>query len=116
MPYSHIFKILDIDYYNNAIKLFPNHHFLIFSFDKDDWIYQNFKGDNFTIINFEDEITDFTCMSLCENNIIANSTFSWWSAYLNKNINKKVVCPEKYFELGGPHDQQDMYPKEWIKI
>lgn len=115
LPYSHIFKILDIEYYNKAMELFPDHHFLIFSFDKDEWIYENFKGENFTFVNFNDEVLDFTCMSLCDNNIIANSTFSWWSAYLNKNKKKKIVSPEIWFSMIDV-DESDIIPNNWIKI
>ena len=53
-------------------------------------------------------------MSLCQNNIIANSTFSWWGAWLNQNINKKVIAPSKWF---GPlkinHNTQDLIPEAW---
>ena len=65
---------------------------------------------------FNDEIEDLVLMINCEHNIIANSSFSWWGAYLNQNPNKIVVGPKKWFGLQGPKDQQDTIPENWIKI
>lgn len=60
---------------------------------------------------------DFYIMSLCRDNIIANSSFSWWAAYLNANPNKKVIAPSKWF---GPayanFNTKDLIPKNWIKL
>lgn len=112
---THIFKILNLDYYHEAIRLFPDNHFLVFSYDKDNWLFENFNGKNFTIVNFEDELEDFTCMSLCDNNIIANSTFSWWASYLNKNKNKKIISPKTWFSTKNI-DEHDIIPNDWIKI
>lgn len=56
---------------------------------------------------------DMYLMSICKHNIIANSTFSWWGAWLNQNENKIVAAPERWIHT---FDYEDIYPSEWIKI
>ncbi len=55
-------------------------------------------------------------MSVCDHNIIANSTFSWWGAYLNANPGKVVCYPSRWFGPGVSHDTRDMFPETWKKI
>ena len=55
-------------------------------------------------------------MSLCKHNIIANSTFSWWGAYLNNNKDKIVCIPQKWFGPAIKHNQKDLYLPEWSII
>jgi len=55
-------------------------------------------------------------MSLCEHNIIANSSFSWWGAYFNSNIGKEVCYPERWFGPKAGHDTSDMFPEGWTPI
>lgn len=55
-------------------------------------------------------------MSLCKNNIIANSTFSWWGAYFNTNPTKIVCYPEIWFGPRAGHDTSDLFPEDWIMI
>jgi hypothetical protein len=55
-------------------------------------------------------------MSLCEDNIIANSSFSWWGAYLNSNIGKTVCYPETWFGTKAGHDTSDLFPEDWTPI
>jgi hypothetical protein len=54
-------------------------------------------------------------MSHCSHNIIANSSFSWWGAWLNKNEKKVVIAPANWFK-NGPRDLQDLIPKTWNTI
>jgi hypothetical protein len=55
-------------------------------------------------------------MSNCQINIIANSTFSWWAAYLNNDSQKVVIYPNTWFGTAIRHNTNDLYPKDWIKI
>lgn len=105
---------LEVDYYNESMKMikkqYPNAYFICFT-DDVEWCKSN--------LNWIDEIAPYTLgtetmylMSLCKHQIIANSTFSWWAAYLNKNKKKIVICPKKWFKS----NDLNMCPDEWIKI
>jgi hypothetical protein len=64
-------------------------------------------------------LEDFIMMSLCDDNIISNSTYSWWASYLNKNKNKKIVCPKEWFYenfLPKGEDDSDLIPSDWIRF
>lgn len=107
--------VCDVEYYKNAMEEIGDSHFLFFSDDMD-WVRENFKGKNISYSNYDDEVIDLALMSICDNNIIANSSFSWWGGYLNKNKNKKVIAPQNWFGPKGPKDTQDLIPPSWIKI
>ena len=57
---------------------------------------------------------DMQLMSLCKYNIIANSSFSWWGAWLNANPEKMVIAPRKWFV--NKNNADDLIPQDWIKL
>lgn len=108
-----------MNYYMKTIKQMPKDSvFLIFS-DDIEWCKQNFPDlpEKFRFIEGNKDYEDLYIMSRCTNNIICNSTFSWWGAWFNRNIDKIVVAPSVWF---GPaysgHDTKDLYCDNWIKI
>lgn len=102
-----------IDYYKEAMSKFDkeNTRFIVFSDDLE-WCQENFENVEFS--TGQEDYEDFYDMMLCDHNIIANSTFSWWSAWLNKNKDKKVFSPKVWFGPANSHlTVDDLLPKEW---
>jgi len=107
-----------IDYYSSAINLLGvDKNYLIFSDGLDD-IKDMFNFiPNKQFINLGKDYLDLYAMSMCEHNIICNSTFGWWGAYLNENKNKKVIAPNTWFGPSSSHlSSSDIIPEDWIKI
>jgi hypothetical protein len=117
--FPHIHTPCGLDYYKKALSLIKEKigEFtpVIISDDKD-WCAESFKDINCIISPWKDEIEDLIVMVNCHSNIIANSSFSWWGSYLNQNPDKIVIGPKKWFGPGGPQDQEDTIPSNWIKI
>ena len=109
---------LSISYYLNAIKQFPaGTKYLVFS-DDIDWCKTMFVGNDYIFIESQSDIEDLYLMSLCKHNIIANSTFSWWAAWLNCNTTKTVIYPNRWFGPANINNLStiDMFPEDWICI
>ena len=110
--------IQPIEYYQNAIDIIgDDKHFLIFS-DDIKWCEENFNFlKNKTFISGNLDYEDLYLMSMCKNNILANSTFSWWGAWMNQNENKQVIIPSKWFGVSNSHlNTNDLYCDKWIKL
>jgi len=119
------FASLNIDYYQQAIRKInvnATNMLLVFFSDDIDWVKKNIIGQlpnsyQYVIVNINkrsESYNDMHLMSLCKHNIIANSSFSWWGAWLNQNPEKKVVAPKRWFLIDK--NTIDLYPKDWIKI
>lgn len=106
---------LDIHYYNRAMNMIKSNKYVIFS-DDIKWCKDMFKGEQFIFSGNNQPIDDLRWMSKCENIIMANSSFSWWGAFLNKNPSKIVICPKNWFGPQLPHDTKDLIPESWKRI
>lgn len=104
------------DYYERAIGLFPDKNFLVFTDDVDfakGWVEQRPDRARFQVMEGNSEIEDFNIMASCEGNIIANSSFSWWAAYVNPNPSKKVTAPLEWY---ADKIERTVCPPEWTRI
>ena len=116
-----IHHVLDIDYFLNGIEILKkniSNPFFFFISDDIEWVKNNFdieKNENFKIVASKDPFFDFSLLRLANNAIISNSTFSWWGAYLNQNLNKKVVAPKKWLKI-DMDNFDDRYVVKWYKL
>jgi hypothetical protein len=105
-----------ISYYEQSLEILGDYDYLYIFSDDIDWCKSNIKFKNVVFIEELEDVEDLWLMSLCKHNIIANSSFSWWGAWLNNNRDKKVIAPKKWF---GDHvnlNTSDLLPYSWIKI
>jgi len=112
--YPDIHNIQLINYYKQAMNIIDAEKYIIFS-DDINWCKSQFIGDKFIFIENNPDYIDLFLMSSCDHNIIANSSFSWWGAYLNENVNKKIVAPIKWF-ANNNYNSIDIIPDLWFRI
>lgn len=113
---DHHHPIMNEEYYRKAFEIVNTDKYLVFSdtISKAKEIFNRFKDIDFIYIENNHCFEDLFLMSSCRNNIIANSSFSWWATYMNKN-NPIVVAPRNW--LGPAYNRQwnidDLLPKHW---
>lgn len=106
--------VLELNYYEKAKQIMGDKKYVIFS-DDIAWCRDNIDGE---YIDGELDIIDMFLMSLCKNHIIANSTFSWWGAWLNKSANH-VIAPRQWFKNTIPINEgwgDHIYLDDWDVI
>lgn len=120
--------ILPMEYYLEACKIIANKvedpHFFVFS-DEPEWVKQHFKlpyemtiGGNFdqtTNKHLGREDEELWLMSQCKHAVMANSSYSWWGAWLNPSYDRIVIAPKRWF-LNSNEDPRDIVPERWLRI
>jgi hypothetical protein len=101
--YSDVYeKLTPSNYYDRAKDLIKADEYILFSDDKR---YRHCA-----------DYVELFMMSKCNHNIIANSSFSWWGAYLNQNPEKKVIAPAKWYKSESGYSAKDIYTKNMILV
>lgn len=122
--YSHT---CELDYYRKAINYMKSHlnqpRFYVFA-DNPEWVKDNFTDFDYTLVKGNPTSGwgshfDMQLMSSCHHNIISNSTYSWWGAFLNPNKSKIVIGPKYWFNPYGDYKETTsdrVLPKEWVAL
>lgn len=113
--------LCSLDYYRDTVQYIAervmNPHFYIFS-DDVEWVRDNLKlefaHDYVNHNHGQESFNDMRLMSLCKHNIIANSSFSWWGAWLNASADKIVAAPKRWF--AKEINSQDLIPPGWVRL
>jgi hypothetical protein len=115
--------LYSIEYMRKATSLFYNKGYSTFKVFSDDinWCKEEFSKPDFSAFDIQfstnvTEIDDVVELSCCEHNINSSSTFAWAAAWMNRNPDKIVVTPEKWFVDGYALNTQNIIPPEWIKL
>ena len=106
-------NLTSTDYYGKAIDYLKPEQLLVFS-DDTKWAKDNFPDS--VVVEEKEDYLEIFLMSFCKDNIIANSSFSWWGAWLNTNPSKRVVAPSNWFGPACKASTQDLIPEPWIVI
>jgi hypothetical protein len=114
-------NVLDEDYYKKALNLINQKKKIecVYIFDRDDleWCKKNLKFD-YPTVYVENDLKlaeTLAAMSSCKNFVIANSSFSWWAAWLSESPAKIVIAPKKWFGAKNM-DDKDLIPEDWIRL
>lgn len=116
LHYKDVHPVLSKEYVKFAMGLVPETDYYFVASDDMDWCKQNIMGNNVIFVENCQPHEQLWIMQLCHNFIIANSTFSWWGAYLSYSKNKRVLAPSIWFAPQTIHKGTDLYCNNWEKI
>ena len=110
-----------LKYYHEALKRFHEKRPVVIFSDDVKWCKEQdiFKPDRFLVSETDNNVYDLCMMTMCDDYIIANSSFSWWGAWLSHNPDPTVIAPKKWFGDTGytaKNNTEDICPDRWVKI
>jgi hypothetical protein len=113
-----ILPTIDKTYIDECLNQIGNYDQIFIFSDDIDWAKENLNYDKSIIVENLEDYEDLWLISLCKINIMSNSSFSWWGAFLNKNKNKnkKVFAPSIWFGPSGEKNYSDIYEDYWNVI
>ena len=108
-------------YYHEALKRFHEKRPVVIFSDDVKWCKEQdiFKPDRFLVSETDNNVYDLCMMTMCDDYIIANSSFSWWGAWLSHNPDPTVIAPKKWFGDTGytaKNNTEDICPDRWVRI
>jgi len=112
---SHIHPTVSLEYIKQSLNIIGDYSTVFIFSDDHEFVSQNLNFPNSIYVNESEDYMELWLMSMCKNNIMSNSTFSWWGSFLNKNTNKKIVAPSIWFGPAGPNPK-DIYEPYWTLI
>lgn len=113
----HEYNVTSMNYFKKAIREIGKDSLYLIISDDLPWCKKHFKGSNFYFADKNSALEDLYLQSLCSNNIISNSSFSWWGAWLNQNPEKIVIAPKPWYGKSFANIRtDDLIPTSWIQI
>lgn len=121
--FSKRFGFVGLDYYEQALKRLNEQHkntrLYLFS-DDHAWVHEHLPlPDNTVFVKNtgpDADVADLTLMSHCRHHIIANSSFSWWGAWLNPHTDKLVISPRQWYKQQPTWNTKDLLPSSWMAL
>jgi len=113
---GNVLPVIDITYIDKCVKLIGEYSYIFIFSDDKKWVKDNLNYPNTIIVDDLEDYEDLWLISLCNHNIMSNSSFSWWGSFLNNHKNKKVFVPNIWFGPMGEKNYHDIYEPEWEKI
>lgn len=115
LPHKHPF--CGLKFFNKAISYFGKDKKYIISSDDISWCKKHFIGSNFLFVENSYPLLDLFVQTVCKHNIISNSSFSWWGAYLNPNPEQIIIAPKRWYGIDLTYlNTKDLYTSNMVQI
>ena len=115
IPHKHPF--CGLKFFDTAISYFGKDKKYIISSDDITWCKKHFIGSNFVFVENSYPLLDLFIQTLCKHNIISNSSFSWWGAYLNPNPEQIIIAPKRWYGIDLTYlNTKDLYTSNMVQI